>query len=319
MKTAQGTTVIHNGQLVDGTGAPAVPNATLVIQDGRITYSGAGAGAPRVSPQAQRIDAKGGTIMPGLVEPHWHPAYLNAATLPDFDTRYPVEYMTLRSAANARLALECGYTGVRSGGGVHNIDLWLSKAVDEDYVPGPRISSTGREICGQGGMLDWNPDFLKLGMEGLPYFVNGPIEARAAARVVIKSGAEWIKTFPTGDAGCAHAGPHTLCMTEDEMRAVVEEAHNYKVRVLGHCRGTLGIKLALRLGYDSIEHNTFMDDECLEMLLERDTPVVPTLYYSYTVAEWGSSVVRKTRSMGIGRSWRRVPRARGGSSKAAAG
>ncbi len=287
MKTAEGTTVIHNGQLVDGTGAPAVPNAALVIQDGRITYAGPSSRMPQTSPQATRMDAKGGTLLPGLIEPHWHPSYLNAATLPDLDTRYPVEYLTLRTAANARLVLERGYTGARTGGSLHNIDIALAKAIDEGYLPGPRISPTGIDICGRGGMMDWNPDYLKLGMDGLTHLVDGPIEARAAARRVIKSGAEWIKTYPSGDAGCAHANSHTLGMTEDEMRAVVEEAHNYKVKVFGHCRGTESIKIALRLGYDSIEHGNFMDEESLEMLLERDTPLVPCLYHCQMIAEHG--------------------------------
>ena len=287
MKTAQGTTVIQNGQLVDGTGAPAVPNATLVIRDGRITYAGPSSGAPEVSPQARRIDAKGGTLMPGLIEPHWHPSYVNAATISDLDMRYPVEYMALRSASHAHLLLECGYTGTRTGGGMHNIDIALKKAVEEDHLPGPRISAAGRDICGRGGMMDCNPDFLKLGMEGETFVVDGPIEARSAARRIIKAGADWIKTYPGGDAGCGHAGSHTLNMTEEEMRAVAEEAHNYGVKVFGHLRGAKASKIALRLGYDSIEHGNYLDDEGVEMLLERDTPIVPTLYHCQAANERG--------------------------------
>jgi imidazolonepropionase-like amidohydrolase len=287
MKSAQGTTVIHNGQLVDGSGAPAVPKANVVIQDGRITYAGPASGAPPVSPPAQRIDAQGGTILPGLIEPHWHPSYLNASTLPELDTGYPAEYMTLRTAANARLLLDCGYTGARTGGSIHDIDVSLKRALEEDYLTGPRLSPSGRDICGRGGMMDWNPDYLKLGMEGATYLVDGPVEARAAARRVIKTGAEWIKTYPSGDAGCAHATSHTMNMTESEMQAVAEEAHNYKIKVFGHCRGAESIKAALRQKYDSIEHGNFMDQEGLDMILEQNTPLVPCLYHCQMVVEHG--------------------------------
>ena len=102
MKTALGTTLIHGGQLVDGTGAAAVPDAVVVIREGRIAYAGPSAAAPAVGPDAQRIDARGGTIMPGLVEAHFHSTYFNVATLEDLDIKYPVEYVTLLAATNAR-------------------------------------------------------------------------------------------------------------------------------------------------------------------------------------------------------------------------
>jgi imidazolonepropionase-like amidohydrolase len=125
MKLATGTTIISNGQLIDGTGAPPIRDAALVITDGRITYAGRVASAPPVPPEARRIDARGGTVLPGLVEAHYHPTYFNVAALEDLDIKYPVEYVTLLASCNARLALECGYTAARSGGSLFNIDHWL--------------------------------------------------------------------------------------------------------------------------------------------------------------------------------------------------
>src|SRR3954451_2860653 len=293
MKTAQGVTVISNGQLVDGTGAPPVPDAVVVIADGTITYAGPVRGAPEVPPDAGRIDARGRTIMPGLVEAHFHPTYFNVAELADLDIKYPVEYVTILAACNARLALECGYTAARSGGSLHNIDVWLKKAIEEDIFPGPRLAASGREICGAGGLMDWNSDHLKLGMEGLILLINGPEQGRGAVRKLVKDGVEWIKTYPTGDAAAPDAADHhTLCMTFEEMAAVVAEAHNYRRKVTGHCRATQGIKNALRAGFDTIEHGTFMDAEALDLLMERNTPVVPALQF-----EWAS--VEKGRAFGL--------------------
>jgi imidazolonepropionase-like amidohydrolase len=291
MRTATGTTVIRNGQLIDGTGKPPVRDAALVVRDGLIAYAGPVAGAPPLPPDAARIDARGGTIMPGLVEAHYHPTYFNVAALEDLDIKYPVEYVTLLAAANARLALECGYTAARSGGSLFNIDVWLKKAIESDLTPGPRLAASGREICGVGGLMDWNPDYRKIGMEGLVLLVNGPVEARAAVRKLVKDGVEWVKTYPTGDAAAPDTNDHhTLCMTFEEMHAVVQTAHNHAMKVTGHCRATEGIKNALRAGYDTLEHGTFMDDEAMDLLLSRNVPVVPALYFELASIERGPEV-----------------------------
>jgi imidazolonepropionase-like amidohydrolase len=288
MKAASGSAIISGGQLIDGTGAAPIPRATLVIQDGRIAYAGPAAQAPPVPANARRIDARGGTIMPGLVEAHFHPTYFNVAALEDLDIKYPVEYVTLLAATNAKLALECGYTAARSGGSLFNIDVWLKKAIENDLVSGPRLAASGREICGVGGLMDWNPEFRKIGMEGLVLLINGPDEARAAVRKLVKDGVEWVKTYPTGDAAAPDANDHhTLCMTFDEMHAVVQTAHNHSMKVTGHCRATEGIKNALRAGYDALEHGTFMDDESLDLLLTRDVPVVPALYFELASIQRG--------------------------------
>ena len=288
MKTATGTTLVTNGQLIDGTGAPAVPNAALVIKDGRIEFAGPADRAPAVPPDTERVDARGGTIMPGLVEAHFHATYFNIAALEDLDIKYPVEYVSLLSSVNCRLALECGYTAARSGGCLFNVDVWLKTAIENDYIPGPRLAASGREICSAGGLMDWNPEFRKIGMEGLVFIVNGQDDARRAVRALVKDGVEWVKTYPTGDAASPDVNDHhTLCMTFDEMHAVVATAHNHRLKVTGHCRATAGIKNALRAGYDTIEHGTFMDDEAMDLLLERNTPVIPALYFEKASVEHG--------------------------------
>lgn len=288
MRSASGWMLIAGGQLVDGNGGTPVANGAVVVRDGKIAYAGPEAGAPELPPDTRRIDAKGGTIMPGLVEAHFHPTYFNVAALEDLDIKYPVEYVTLLAAGNAKLALECGYTAARSGGSLFNIDVWLKKALEEDVTPGPRLAASGREICGVGGLMDWNPDFRKIGMEGLVLLINGADEARSAVRKLVKDGVEWVKTYPTGDAAAPDTNDHhTLCMTFEEMNAVVQTAHNHRLKVTGHCRATEGIKNALRAGYDTLEHGTFMDSEALDLLMVRNTPVVPALQFELASIENG--------------------------------
>jgi imidazolonepropionase-like amidohydrolase len=287
MKKAKGWTLLKNGALLDGTGRPAEPDSCVLIKDGLIQYAGPVAQAPAAPPEARVVDARKGTFLPGLIEAHFHATYFNVAELADLDIKYPVEFVTLLAAANAKLALECGYTAARSCGSLHNIDVWLKKAIEQDLCPGPRMAAAGREICGAGGLMDWNPDYLKLGMEGLILLVNGPLETRAAVRKLAKDGVEWVKTYPSGDAASPHADHHSLCMTPDELHAAVAEAHNYKLKVTGHCRATQGIKNALQAGFDTLEHATFIDSETLDLLLSRNVPVVPALYFEKASIERG--------------------------------
>ena len=288
MRTAASTTLIANGRLFDGTGRPPLPAAAVVVVDGRIAYAGPAAAAPAVDAAARRIDARGGTIMPGLVEAHFHATYFNVERLEDLDIKYPVEFVSLQAAVNCRLALECGYTAARSGGCLFNCDVWLKKAIEDDLIPGPRLVASGREICSAGGLMDWNPDFRRIGMEGLVFCINGVEDARKSVRALVKDGVEWVKTYPTGDAAWPDVNDHhTLCMTFEEMHAVVATAHNHKLKVTGHCRATEGIKNALRAGYDAVEHATFIDDEGLDLLLERDVPVVPGLQFELASVERG--------------------------------
>ncbi len=288
MKNEVGCTIITNGTLIDGTGAAPIADGTVHVVDGKIAYAGTASEAPPSPAEARRIDAEGGTIMPGLVEAHFHATYFNIKTLEDLDIKYPVEYVSLLASVNCRLALECGYTAARSGGCLFNVDVWLRTAIENDLIPGPRLSTSGREICSAGGLMDWNPEFRKIGMEGLVFIINGVDDARRAVRALVKDGVEWVKTYPTGDAAAPDVNDHhTLCMTFEEMNAVVQTAHNHGMKVTGHCRANEGIKNALRAGYDSLEHGTFMDDEALDLLLERDVPVIPALYFEKMSVERG--------------------------------
>lgn len=286
MKFAAGKTLIQNGTLVDGTGKPAVADAAVLIEDGKIAYAGPSVDCPKSG--AATLDACGGTIMPGLVEAHFHATYFNVSDLTDLDIKYPVEYVSLLASVNCQLALQCGYTSARSGGCLFNCDFWLKEAIENDLILGPRLSTSGREICSSGGLMDWNPEFRKIGMEGLVFIINGVEDARSAVRALVKDGVEWVKTYPTGDAAAPDTNDHhTLCMTFEEMHAVVQTAHNHGMKVTGHCRATEGIKNALRAGYDSIEHGSFIDDEGLDLLLERDVPCVPGLFFEKASVERG--------------------------------
>ena len=155
MKPAHGITVVRNGSMIDGTGAAPVADATVIANNGMIDYAGPSAGAPEIPPDAKIIDANSGTILPGLVEAHYHATYFNVSDLQDLDIRFPVEYVTIRAVKNAKTAFEAGYTAARSGGSLFNIDVWLKQAIEEDMIAGPS------PLCGR------TRDLRRRGPDGL--------------------------------------------------------------------------------------------------------------------------------------------------------
>jgi imidazolonepropionase-like amidohydrolase len=114
---------ITHGQIIDGTGRPPLPNAALVLRDGRIAYAGLATDAPVLPPDTERIDAPGGTIMPGLVEAHFHATYFNIAALEDLDINYPVEYVSLLSSVNTHASGD-KRVGVHDGAGRLSEGCW---------------------------------------------------------------------------------------------------------------------------------------------------------------------------------------------------
>jgi imidazolonepropionase-like amidohydrolase len=280
-------TYLKNARLIDGTGAPVVEGAALVIEGDTIVHAGRLAASDAPGSDAQTVDVAGKTIVPGLVEAHIHLSYNNVKAVADLDLNCPPEYSTLVSAKNAELALRCGYTAARSAGSVHAVDVALKRAINEGLYPGPRLLAAGRDICATGGMADWNPTYLKLGMEGLAIIADGPEQIRAAVRRVIKDGADVVKCYVGGDALLPHTPIGDCTYTLEEVRTLVDEAHMRGRMVSAHVRGERSSEVAAQAGVDSIEHATYANDDTLKRIADQGLFLVPGLRYLYSILENG--------------------------------
>ena len=271
-------TLVHAGLLIDGVSATPKKAMTVVVDGDRITAVQAGYTAPAAGDTV--IDLTSATVMPGWIDTHVHLDYVQSATTySERFTMNPGDY-ALRAAFNARKTLLAGFTTVRNLGDTENSTIALRNAIAAGWVVGPRIYTAGKTIATTGGHADWTNGASRklMGDPGpLDSVINGPDEARKAVRQHYKEGVDLIKITATGGVLDLSANGQNAQFTPEEMRALVETAHEYGLKVAAHAHGTEGMKRAVEAGVDSIEHGTFMTDEVVALMKQHGTYYVPTL------------------------------------------
>lgn len=278
--------LIRNGTLIDGTGAAPLPNAGVLVEDGRIKAVGSVQSLPYID-SVEEIDAQGGYILPGLIDTHVH-VMLQGMDFAAMIQR-PFSFMFYQAIPYLQRTLDCGITSVRDAGGA---DAGVKKAVEDGIVRGPRMQISINAITTTGGHGDsWRPiGFSTPLFQEYPGFpagiADGVEELRKKVREVLRAGAEVVKVHSTGGVLSPTDHPEFTQYNVDELKVLVEEAHFRKgLRVMAHAQGAEGIKNAIRAGIHSIEHGIYVDDEAIEMMLEAGTFLVPTLLAPVGVIE----------------------------------
>jgi imidazolonepropionase-like amidohydrolase len=279
-KPASKTVVLKAARLFDGKSNALVMPGIVVVKEGKIVVAGTSAGIPA---DAQVIDLGDATLLPGFIDAHTH---LTGAYKVDFkqamldELQKPIPEEALDSSVNARVTLMAGVTTVRDVGSSNYLDVGLRNAINAGVVPGPRMLVSVHAIGATGGHCDETGFRAGLfGKETGPEegVINGADEARRAVRLMHKYGATIIKTCATGGVLSLADAVDTPQLTQEELNAIVDEAHALKLKTAAHAHGAEGAKRAIRAGIDSIEHGSFLDDEALEMMKQRGTFYVPTL------------------------------------------
>ena len=271
---------ITGATLIDGNGGPPLPNSVALIEGGDIVNVG-DAQSVQIPDGAEVIEARGMTLLPGLIDTHDHLASFSYEIASRWGITEPRSTRHLRIASVLRRTLDTGYTTVRDAGG---LDAGFGLAVDEGLVPGPRLLTALGFITPTGGMGD---RVSPLGYRppegedsGLPWGVaDGPQAMRAKVREMVGAGATVIKTATTGGASSAAGlGPKDVLFEREELEALVDEAHKRDRRVMCHALGGEGLRMAIEVGVDSIEHGTYLDEdpELLEMMAEKGICFTPT-------------------------------------------
>ncbi len=292
----KGVTVLKAARLIDGTGAPPINNAVIVINDNKIAAVGK-AGSVSIPANAKVIDLGDVTLLPGFIDAHTH---LIGRVLgdPEGDMAVVKDYESfgaILGVIHARDTLMAGFTSVRNVGAAGRFDdMALRKAINEGWTPGPRMETAGHALGITGGHCDENgfrPGLLDPSIaDGV---ANGPEQIRAAVRYQIKYGADVIKTCATGGVLSEGDAVGATQYSFEELKALVDEANKLDRKVAAHAHGAEGIKLAVRAGVSSIEHGSFLDEEGARLMKERGTFLVPTLSAGEAVERAAKSGVLK--------------------------
>jgi imidazolonepropionase-like amidohydrolase len=284
LAAAQGTATkphviaLKAARMFDGTSDSVVANAVVIIEGNRIKSIG---GA--IPAGAEVIDLGDSTLLPGFIDAHVH---LTAESgdnyyLDYFQSimRHPAE-QALLATTYARKTIDAGFTTVRNLGANDYVDVGLRNAINNGWIVGPRMLTAVHAIGGTGGHADNDPIPPARGVPQagpIDGVCNGPAECRAAVRYQIKYGADVIKFMPSGGVLSLSDPVDAPELSQDEMNAIVEEAHHWGRKVAAHCHGDIAAKMAINAGVDSIEHGSFMKPDTLAMMHDKGVYLVPTL------------------------------------------
>ncbi len=270
-------TILHCGKLLDVTKGQVLTDYSIIVEGNTITD--VLAGFTKASGSDKVIDLKNKTVLPGLIDCHVH---LEHETSP---TRYmetftynPADY-AFQSVVYAERTLITGFTTVRDLGGT-GVNISLRNAINKKLIKGPRIFTAGKSIATTGGHADPTNGFRNdlMGDPGPAAGVaNGADECRKAVRQRYKDGADLIKITASGGVLSVAKSGENPQFTEEEIKAIVETAHDYGYKVAAHCHGAEAMKRAVRAGVNSIEHGTMMDDEVMQLMKQHGTYFVPTI------------------------------------------
>ena len=279
-------TVLTNADVVDVLEGTILPGHTVVIEDGYIRDVSSGAASFR---DANVIDMKGRTVLPGLIDAHVHvTAY--TANLSELNKQSPA-YVAARSAGILRDMLHRGFTTVRDAGGA---DFGIARAVAEGLFPGPRLLYAGKALSPTGGHGDLRPMGQDLEDNAYPYVSLGRIcdgidEVRRAARDEIRRGANHIKIMANGGISSPTDRISSDQFSESEIAAIVEEAEMADLYVMAHTYTARSVARAVRNGVRSIEHGNLLDEETVALMKEHGAYLVPTLAIFRALADEGAA------------------------------
>jgi imidazolonepropionase-like amidohydrolase len=300
---AEDVVAIKAGALIDGHSPSPLRDQLIVVRGVRIEAVGPAASA-KIPAGARVLDLSQATVLPGLIDSHTH-IFLQGEDPADggYDAQlliHPLSLRTARATVSARRALEQGFTTIRDveteGAGYG--DIGIKQAIERGYIPGPRMYVVTRAISTTGGypLEGYAPE-----LNDLPkgtQIVDGPVEARKAAREQLDSGADWLKVYMTHRSWVDAKG-HLACqptLTLEEIRAITDEAHSWGRKVACHAYAGEGLHRALDGGCDSIEHGLDLDDAAVAQMVKQHTWYCPTLsVYYYLPAPEGTPEGRRDR------------------------
>ena len=288
--------LLFGGPIFDSEDGVLRHDEAILIKDAHIQKVGPQATLEETAKDAQRIDVKGRTILPGLIDAHRHMVGQSGVEA----TQELVASGVIFGVRVAQETLEAGITSVRDAGCKHNGIFELRRAINDGSIPGPTVYAAARNPTGNAAPQSWRNSY-----------VSGPWSMRNAVRELYRDGADWVKVVANQATIESGWREYIRYLTDEEIRAAVEEAHALKMRISFHVEGLDTAKAVIAAGADAIEHGTVIDREAAALMAERAMTYVPTLWLFSTQNTWApvsphQEVALQAR---IEEHWRSVERA----------
>ncbi len=276
--------VIIGGRLIDGTGRNPVDNSLIIVENEYITYAGEineSVIAEKCPDQYEKIDARGLTVIPGIIDCHIHLCGILGKDVRDWVLESKTQ-QAIVSVTEAERLINCGITTVCD---VSQNGLYLKKLVQTSKIVGPRIIACGRGLCRLGGYIDFSGLPVEAINELHPWAVicDGVAEIRKCIRKLVREGADGVKIWATSSGVAKRPTDTDQHYSYEEMQIAVEEAEFIKMPIFAHCKSIQVTKTALSAGIKNIIHGGELDEECLELMKQKNTIFMPTLK---TTLDW---------------------------------
>ncbi|MAI55452.1 MAG: hypothetical protein CBC55_13235 [Gammaproteobacteria bacterium TMED95] len=255
--------IYTGGRIFPAIDESVIDNGAVWVRDGRIAYVGPEDGLPAAAGDSASIDLAGQFLMPGMTETHAHLSFADASPFAIGDTS--VEDATIIAVGNADKMLRAGFTSAISFGSTYKIDVALRGAINSGRISGPRLLAAGRDLGATSSNVD-SPG-------GLSQIADGPWALRKAVREQRRDGVNVVKVFIDGEAINPRNPPGELSFCDEEVIAVVDEAHRRKMRVACHARSAAAVKQAVSAQVDFIGHANYLDQAAVDLLAGSKSPV----------------------------------------------
>ena len=280
-------TLYTNAKLFTAGDENVTENGTVWVQDDTVVFAGNAAALPSTPQASRQIDLQGKFLMPGMTETHAHLSFADASPFAIGATS--VEDATITAVGNAQLMLKAGFTSAISFGSTYKIDVALRDAINSGRLSGPRLLAAGRDLGATASNID-SPG-------GLSQIADGPWALRKAVREQRRDRVNVVKIFLDGEAINAVNPPGELSFCDEEVVAVVEEAHRRGMRVACHARSAAAVKQAVKAGVDFIGHANYLDQEAVDALAAKKDQIVvgPAI-------AWEVQYVAQCESLGISKA-----------------
>lgn len=262
---AKHETILTNARVFSAIDETVIEDGALWLEGGKIGYAGPAGNLPPAGEKADVIDLAGRFVMPGMTETHAHLSFADAS--PFSLGALPVEQATIVAVRNAEKMIRAGFTSAISFGSNYKIDVALRDAIKAGQIKGPRLMAAGRDLGTTASNVDSG------GVGGLSQIADGPWGLRKAVREQRRDRVDVVKIFLDGEAINPVCPPGELSFCDEEVDAVVDEAHRHNLRVACHARSAGAVKQAARAGVDYIGHANYLDTEAIDLLSERGDDV----------------------------------------------